>query len=241
MHCWPSTSTRVAAAALLAGLAFAIAALCGGCAEGEDAQFAAEAKKVIQAESQTARLQRELADARDLLAQRDRQVAELLGLGGPERMKKLYLVQRIGLGASTAAVDLDNKPGDDGVKVYVEPIDQYGSVLKAPGSVTVQLYDLAAEAKDNLVGQLRYDVDQTAKCWSSGFLAYWYSFTCPWKAGPPKHGQITVRVEFVDYLTGKKFEAQTIVRAALPPPATQPATGPAAKPGATKPASAPVR
>jgi hypothetical protein len=219
------------AVAVLAGLVVAFAALCGGCGEGQDAQFAAEAKKVIKAESETARLQRELAEARDLLAQRDRQVAELLGLGGPERMKKLYLVQRISLGAGTAAVDLDNKPGDDGVKVYLEPIDQYGSVLKAPGSVTVQLYDLAAEAKDNLVGQCRYDVDQAAKCWSSGFVAYWYGFTCPWKAGPPKHDQITVRVEFVDYLTGKKFEAQTIVKAALSPPATQPATRPASAPG----------
>jgi hypothetical protein len=230
----------VAAAAILAGLAIASAALCGGCTEGQDAQFAAQAKKVIQSENQAARVQRELAETRALLAQRDRQVAELLGLGGPERMKKLYLVQRINLGGGTAAVDLDKKPGDDGVKVYLEPIDQYGSVLKAPGSVTVQLYDLAADPKDNLVGQAHFDVDQTAKCWSSGFLAYWYSFTCPWKAGPPKHDQITVRVEFVDYLTGKKFEAQTIVKAALSQPATKPATRPATKPAA-KPASSPAK
>lgn len=249
MHCWVSISTRVAAAAILAGLAVSLAALCGGCDQGQDEQFAVEAKKVVQAESQTARLQRELAEARDLLAQRDRQVADLLGLGGPERMKKLYLVQRINLGSATAAVDLDHKPGDDGVKVYIEPVDQHGSVLKAPGSVTVQLYDLAADPKDNLVGELHSDVDQTAKCWSSGFVAYWYSFTCPWKAGPPKHDQITVRVEFVDYLTGKKFQAQTVVKAALPAattqpatqPDTQPATRPKAPPPATKAASAPAK
>lgn len=164
------------------------------------------------------RLQRELAA-------RQRRIDALLALGD-KRLEKLYLVQRVRLGSGTGGVDLDDKAGDDAVKVYLEPIDQHGSVIKAPGEVTIQLYDLAAPAGKNLAGEYRFDLDATAKAWSSGFLAYHYRFTCRWKPAPPAHDQVTVRAEFLDYLTGKKHTAQTVCKVRPP---VRPSTAPAKK------------
>ena len=163
------------------------------------------------------------------VAERDQahqQVEGLLALGD-KRLEKLYLVQRLRLGSGTGGADLDGKPGDEGVKVFLEPIDQHGSVLKAPGAVTIQLYDLAAAAKENLLAEYRFDLDETAGHWHSGFLAYHYRFTCRWKAAPPKHDEVTVRVEFLDYLTGTKHTAQKLCKIERP---TQPTTQPATKP-----------
>ena len=106
--------------------------------------------------------------------------------------------------------------------MYVKPIDQHGSVLKAAGQVTIELYDLAANPNENLIGKYEWTVDETAKRWFSGFVSYHYTFECPWPSSPPKHRQITVRVSFVDYLTGKTFTAQKLCKVNLPA-AAQPA------------------
>jgi len=206
---------------LSAAAIVSLAALGAGCDQG------APQVQAAQQLDENARLRREVEDLRRRLGDRDRQVADLLALGD-KRLQRLYLVQRIALGSGTGGVDLDGKPGDDAVKVYVEPIDQYGSVIKAPGEVTVQLYDLAAPQKDHLVAECRYDLEATAKAWSSGFISYYYSFTCPWGASaPPKRDRLTVRVEFLDYLTGVRCEAQQVVKIAPPPAAPTAPTAPA--------------
>jgi hypothetical protein len=208
--------TRCGAAATAGVLA--LAALLAGCADDGALDAAAERDKALERVRQ---LERELAAAQQHLAERDKQVANLLHLGD-KRMEKLYVVQRIRLGRATGGVDVDKKPGDDAIKVYVEPIDQHGSVLKAPAEVAIRLFDLAADANSTLISEHRFEVDETAAAWSSGFLAYHYRFTCPWKT-PPKHGEITVRVEFLDYLTGKKHIAQKVCKIDL-------ATGPTTRP-----------
>ena len=183
-----------------------------------------------QARQEARQLREQLQQARTRLAERDRQVENLLALGD-KRIEKLYLVQRLRLGSGTGGADLDGKPGDEAVKVFLEPIDQHGSVLKASGAVTIQLYDLAAGVKGNLLAEYRFDLDETAKCWHSGFLAYHYRFTCRWKTALPTHDEITVRVEFLDYLTGTKHTAQKLCKIDRPlPPSTRPATQPATRP-----------
>jgi len=151
----------------------------------------------------------------ELVAQR-KQIDSLQALGGPERLKRLFHVRRIALGRYTGGVDLDGDEGDDGIKVYLRPIDADGSVIKAAGGVKIQLFDLAIEGKDNLIGRYEWTAEQISKQWSSGFMTYHFSFECPWKASPPAHDEITVRVEFTDYLTGKVLTAQKLCKVNLP-------------------------
>jgi len=159
------------------------------------------------------------------LSQRDEQILALQNLGD-KRLERLSTVRRISLASGTGGASTDDKPGDDAVKVNVAPIDQYGSVLKAAGSVKVQVFDLAAPQAKNLLAECNYDPNAAAKNWVSGLFSSYYAFTLPLPAKPPAHSELTVRAEFTEYLTGKTFTTQQIIKIALPPkPTTQPASG----------------
>ncbi len=149
------------------------------------------------------------------IAQKDKQIATLQTLG-QKRLEKLNRVERINLSGSSTGVDLDDKPGDEAIKVYLQPIDQDGSTIKAAGSIKIELYDLAAAPKENLIGRYEWSVDEISKHWAS-FVVHHYSFVCKWQAQTPKHDEITIRVEFTDYLTGKTFTNQTVCKIQLPP------------------------
>lgn len=147
--------------------------------------------------------------------EQEKQIITLRRLG-PDRLKKLFVVDRIELGRYTGGIDTDKKPGQDAMKVFVKPYDQGGSIIKAAGEMKIQLFDLAAPEAARLIAEFNYPVETIGKNWSSGFMAYHYSFECPW-GKPPKNPDITVRVEFIDFLTGKTFNAQKLVKITLPP------------------------
>ncbi|MFP4105467.1 MAG: hypothetical protein ACLFVU_05165 [Phycisphaerae bacterium] len=162
-------------------------------------------------------------DRRDLQLSLDdakKQIESLRALGGPERLEKLYYIDSIKLGRYTGGID-DNHDGvDEAVKIYIEPVDQHGSVIKSPGTVLVQLYDLAAPEGEQLLTECKYNVDDVAKRWAGGFGLYHYSFVCPFDK-KPEHEDITIRVQFTDYLRGKTFSRQKVVEIERTP-ATQP-------------------
>ena len=114
-------------------------------------------------------------------------------------------------------MDLDGREGHEGIKVFLRPLDADESVIKAAGDVKIQLYDLAAPKGRNLIGEYVWSAEKISQQWSSSAFTYHYSFECPWKKGAvPKHEEITVRVEFTDYLTGKVFSTQKICKVKLP-------------------------
>jgi hypothetical protein len=131
-----------------------------------------------------------------------------------ERLDKLVTVYGIKLGRLTGGDDWDaDKPGDDGLKVVVQPVDRSGEKLKAAGSFVIDAFDLAAvEPK---VGHWEFDEQQTAERWY-GALLYSYVFKCPWQNKAPSHEQVTVRVTFTDELTGRQFTEQQVCRVKLP-------------------------
>jgi len=189
----------------------ALAAALGGCTND-----AATIKSLRAANDRlsasNARLVTRLDDANSQLAALRKQNAALLDLGD-KRLKLIPHVTGIQFGSATGGYPV-GKPAE-GVKVFLQPLDQDGSVLKAGGAVTIQLYDLAAPPEANLVGQCHYTVEQVARHWYSGFLTYHFSFECPWKSAPPKHDGITVRATWLDYLTGKAFTTQGVFRVSL--------------------------
>jgi hypothetical protein len=181
-----------------------------------------------------------LARQNEQLQKANKEVAdqvETLRRLGPERLQKLFCVTFIQLGRHTGGVDLDGRTGDDAIRVYLDPLDRHGSTIKVAGEVAIRLFDLAEPAEKNLIGEYNWSVDELAGQWRGGFGVYRFSFVCPWKAGPPKHDEITVRVEFVDYLTGRRFSAQKACKVRLPLPGLAPsaATAPGTLPWAEQP------
>ena len=201
-------------------LAGAVAGLCGGC-RASNGRHEEMFQQLLSCRNELDRLRKANRKLQLSLAGKDRQIRTLQALG-EKRLEKLFHVERIEFGSHTGGVDLDETPGDDGIRVYLRPVDRDGSTLKAAGAIRIQLYDLAAAPNENLVGRYEWSVDQAAKQWS-GFVHYHYRLTCRWPARAPEHDEITVRAEFTDYLTGRRLTRQTTCRIERAPKPPQPA------------------
>lgn len=151
-----------------------------------------------------------------------------------EKLGQLFTVHGIRLGRLTGGDDWDSsKPGQDGLKVAIEPFDEQGEKLKAAGTVVVDAFDLALGGDNNQIGHWTYDAPQTRDGWV-GTILYSYLLKAPWQK-LPTHRDITLRVTFTDLLTGREFTAQKVVK--VEPPA--PTTGPSANPSSTQTPPAP--
>jgi len=200
---------------MLGAAALALAAIAGGCQLVEKSKYDELLQQNRQAAARVEHLKESIHELQTVVDDQKKQIATLQALGD-KRLENLSYASSITLGRYTGGVDTDGEPGHDAIKVFLEPTDKEGSRIKAAGEVRIQLFDLAEPAGQNLIGEYSCPAEKLGEHWSSGFMTYHYSFTCPWKQGPPKHDEITVRVTFVDYLSGKTFTAQKLCRVALP-------------------------
>lgn len=140
-----------------------------------------------------------------------------------DRLEKLYTVHGLDFGRLTGGADLDpKKPGDEGIVVYIIPLDQEGQKIKAAGTFVIEAFDLAAPGNPR-IGRWTFDLEQSRQAWNGWFLEYNYVLICPWQT-VPKHSDLTVKVTFNDELTDTPFNAQRQVHVDLPP-TTQPSAG----------------
>jgi len=113
--------------------------------------------------------------------------------------------------------DYDGQPGDDGVTVYLKPLDKVGDIVKALGDIRIQLYDLANPPGRNLVGEYHFPAKTVGDKWHGKLMTYHYTLKCPWQRGAPEHSEITIRAVFRDYLTGHVMSTQTTCTVRPPP------------------------
>ena len=121
------------------------------------------------------------------------------------QIDKMFTVHGLKFGRLTGA---DPK----GVKVYVVPTDGAGQPIKAAGSFVIDAFDLAAG--DNVrVAHCEHPLEQAEKNWYGQGMLYTYALECAWQT-PPKHAEITVKVQFTDALTGRTFSEQKVLKVA---------------------------
>lgn len=208
------TSPLTRLGAVLLGGALLCASGCGA-----PSRVNIELRKQIQTLSaQNARLQQELAgDQRVIEGLRSREGS--LPTLPTARLDQLFTTHGIEFERLTGGADLDpSKPGDEGIAVYVVPIDQTGDKLKAAGSFDIEAFDLT-DPSGPLVGHWHFDLQQAKSNWVSALLEYNYVLTCPWQKVIPRHPDLTVKVTFLDALTQTPFTAQRVVHVNLPPAA----------------------
>ena len=193
----------------------AIAALACGCGNPSRANIELR-KQVQQLQAQVSSLHREHeADQRLIHGLRDRQGT--LPTLPATRLARLFTTHGLEFGRLTGGADLDpNKPGDEGLLLYMTPEDETGQPIKAAGSFDVEAFDLA-EPNDPRIGHWQFDLQQSRASWNGFLLDYGYILTCPWQKKVPRHRDITVRVTFLDELTQIPFTAQRVVRINPPP------------------------
>lgn len=128
-----------------------------------------------------------------------------------------FLPERLEIDRLSGGYDENDQPGDDGVTVYLKPLDKAGDVLKFAGDIHIELYDLAAEPDRNRVGEYTIKADKVGDLWYGKLMTNHYTIKCSWQHGPPKHPEITIRATFVDALTLRVMSAQATCTVKLPP------------------------
>jgi hypothetical protein len=98
--------------------------------------------------------------------------------------------------------------------VHLEPVDQTNDIVKTPGQVKVSLWHLDPAADEHLLGEWTLSAEQLKTMWGHSLTSRYYrlTFDLP-KTMPDKAEDLTVKVEFTDYLTGKVLKAQTPIAA----------------------------
>lgn len=139
-----------------------------------------------------------------------------------EDMAILFHPVKIAIDKLSGGENYDSQPGDDGVTVFLRPIDQQGDVLKAAGAMRIELYDLAAPEGQKQLGTWNFPVAQAKDLWYGQLMTQHYTLKCPWKDRRPTGAEITIRATFVDYLTQRVMTDQATCKITLPPPASRP-------------------
>jgi hypothetical protein len=170
-----------------------------------------EREKLLQ---QNHKLEQESARQRQQIAQLEQELTTLRDFPS-DRLKHLVYVEEIEFGRYTRAYDDNDDGTDDGVMVYLVLHDRRGDRIKASGMVEIELWDLAAEPnRRHLLGWAIPDIDLWDH-WFGGALANHYKFKIPWKmlmeSKKPAHDNLTLKLRFIDALTGRTFEIQKML------------------------------
>lgn len=153
----------------------------------------------------------QLIARRITVEQLHKQLEQARGLT-PEDLQRIFYPEKIEIASLSGGDDYDGQPGDDGVTVYLRPIDRDGDAVKVAGHIRIELYDLADPPDQNLIGAYSIPVDQVSRLWYGKLATYHYTIRCPWKNGQPRHDEITIRATFEDYLTQRMMTAQTVCK-----------------------------
>jgi len=112
----------------------------------------------------------------------------------------------------TAGVNIDGRPGDDHIKVILQPLDAEGDAVKRIGSVRLEIFTVASDRNER-VGIWEFTTDQMSRHWLTGPLGlYGYVLRLDWPKGkPPAHNTLNLQARFRT-LDGRELKATTIVK-----------------------------
>ena len=141
------------------------------------------------------------------------QVKTLVGLPKGVSLQDLYAVERVLLGKYTGLYDKDRNGDYETLSVYIRPLDRDGDTIKAAGEVDVQLWDLSGDGSEALIREWHISAETLRTRWFSTLMAanYRLSFELPPDLLDTQSA-LTVRIRFLDYLTGQVFTDQMAVK-----------------------------
>jgi hypothetical protein len=143
----------------------------------------------------------------------EKQVKALHGITDDVKLKELYDLQSIRITKYTNLFDKDKDGKKETLIVYIQPVDQDGDIIKAAGDVHVQLLDLDKDKEPVLLGKWHITPNRLRKLWFNALLKSHYRMTFDVSEKVETFEEpLTVTVTFTDYLTGKVFEEQRLIK-----------------------------
>lgn len=108
--------------------------------------------------------------------------------------------------------DKDSDGTQEKLVVYVQPVDAEGDIIKAAGTISVQLWNLSNPNGSALLGQWQVQPAELRKLWFNAFTTTAYRLTFDRPAELKVFSEpLTIKVAFTDYLTGQVLRAQQVI------------------------------
>lgn len=142
-----------------------------------------------------------------------KQINTLHGLADDARLKDIYEVQSIKITKYTNLFDKDKDSKKETLIVYIQPVDQDGDIIKAAGDVHVQLLKLYKDQNPDVLGKWHITQEELRKLWLDALLKTNYRLTFDVSDKVETFEEpLTVMVTFTDYLTGREFNEQKLIK-----------------------------
>ncbi len=107
----------------------------------------------------------------------------------------------------TGGYAADDKPGDDGVTVFVEPRAADGKPVERPGQITIVVLDPAIDGPKSRIARWDFVETDVASRWRATPDGKGWRFDLHWPSGPPTHNALTVHTRYTTP-SGGKLDAQ---------------------------------
>ena len=170
--------------------------------------------QIEQLTQEKALLQKQIEQSEKENKQLRQQVQVLSGLPENVKLENLNRLKNIKIGRYTGFFDKDDDGKKEKLIVYIQPTDEQGDALKAVGTSEVQLWDLNKTNGQAMLGQWKIGSDELKELWFETLVSIYYRLTFDVSdAIESLEKPLTVKVTFTDYLTGKVFEEQKVIKA----------------------------
>jgi len=157
-------------------------------------------------------LQKDLDQANAKYEQAARQIEVISSIDSGVRIDSLYQLIDVKLGNYTGLFDKDKDGKKETLIVYLQPVDEVGDIIKAKGTVKVELWDLSKEGTQAKLGEWFVDNDELKTKWITAiFTNYKLSFDVS-NITASSTNPLTVKARFTDYLSGTVFEKQQLIK-----------------------------
>ncbi len=189
---------------ILAGCLLTIAAGC----EGNKLE-----KEIQTLRQEKTELESQLKQSKSEAKQLKNQVRVLSNLPADVRLEDLYNLQKIKITRYTNLYDKNDDGKKEKLLVYIQPIDEERDIVKATGAADVELWNLDNEDGQAQLGKWHVSPDQLKKLWFATLITINYRLS--FDVGDKVSGEekaLVVKVTFTDYVSGKVFKEQKIIK-----------------------------
>ena len=140
-----------------------------------------------------------------------KQISVLQKLPDDVKGANLYQLEDVKISGYSSLYDENDDGKFDTLVVRIQPIDNYGDIVKATGNVTVELWNLNKSEQQALIGKWLVTVEELKKDWNNFIITnYRLSFDISEKIKQFDE-PLTIKMNFTDYLSGKIFQAQKVI------------------------------
>lgn len=204
------TARRVLVEVLLCSCALMY--LAAGCKTPPSDQIT-PAQRIAALTQEKTDLTQQLQQSESKNEQLQKDIKRLSGIRDQVRFKDICRIAKIKLTKRTGLYDEDKDGKAESLIVCIQPVDRDSDTLKALGVVDIQLWDLNNEAAQAKLGQWHTKPHELEKRWFTTLMGDYFklTFDAPDKAADAE-GPLTVKVTFIDYLTGKQFQEQKPIK-----------------------------